>query len=227
MAIGIALLLGYKFNINFNAPYKSKNITEFWRRWHISLSSWLKDYLYISFGGNRKGKIRTYIHLLLTMLIGGLWHGQSIKFIFWGALHGLGLIIHKLYQSIFKVDIKSKQFGFIYNCLSWFLTFHFVCFCWIYFRAQNIEMAHEMIHQIFYSFKWEIAFDFINGYKIVSILIILGFTTHFLPAKFDDWCEKMVIKSNWLLQSIYICIIIILVIQFKSSDIQPFIYFQF
>ena len=90
-----------------------------------------------------------------------------------------------------------------------------------------MEIAHEMIHQIFYSFKWEIALEFIQGYKIVSILIILGFTTHFLPSKFDAWCEKMVIKSNWLLQSIYICIIIIMVIQFKSSDIQPFIYFQF
>ena len=227
MAIGIALLLGYKFNINFDSPYKSKNITEFWRRWHISLSSWLKDYLYISFGGNRKGKIRTYIHLLLTMLIGGLWHGQSMKFIFWGALHGLGLIFHKLYQSIFKIDINNKPLSFIYNFLSWMITFHFVCFCWIYFRAQNIETAHEMMHQILYSFKWDIAFEFIQGYKVVSTLIILGFITHFLPAKFDNWSEKMVIKSNWLLQSIYICIIIIIVIQFKSSDIQPFIYFQF
>jgi len=227
MAIGIALLLGYKFNINFNSPYKSKNITEFWRRWHISLSSWLKDYLYISFGGNRKGKIRTYIHLLLTMLIGGLWHGQSIKFIFWGALHGLGLIFHKLYQSIFKIEINNKPLSFIYNFLSWMITFHFVCFCWIYFRSENIETAHEIMHQILYSFNWNIALEFIQGYKVVSTLIILGFITHFLPAKFDDWSEKMVIKSNWLLQSVYICIIIIIVIQFKSSDIQPFIYFQF
>jgi len=84
-----------------------------------------------------------------------------------------------------------------------------------------------MMHQILYSFKWDIAFEFIQGYKVVSTLIILGFITHFLPAKFDNWSEKMVIKSNWLLQSIYICIIIIIVIQFKSSDIQPFIYFQF
>ena len=89
MAIGIALLLGFRFNINFDSPYQSATITEFWRRWHISLSSWLKDYLYISLGGNRRGKVRTYINLLITMLLGGLWHGASMRFILWGALHGV------------------------------------------------------------------------------------------------------------------------------------------
>ena len=92
MAIGIALLLGFRFNINFDSPYQSATITEFWRRWHISLSSWLKDYLYISLGGNRKGKIRTYMNLMITMLLGGLWHGASISFILWGALHGIASV---------------------------------------------------------------------------------------------------------------------------------------
>jgi len=110
MAIGIALLLGFRFNINFDSPYKSTSITEFWRRWHISLSSWLRDYLYISMGGNRKGKVRTYINLMLTMLIGGFWHGASLLFVLWGAWHGLLLVLHKWFRSIFPAskEVRSR-----------------------------------------------------------------------------------------------------------------------
>ena len=100
MAIGIALLLGFRFPKNFDAPYKSATITEFWRRWHISLSTWLRDYLYISLGGNRKGKLRTYGNLLITMLLGGLWHGAAVRFILWGALHGAALALHKLWMAV-------------------------------------------------------------------------------------------------------------------------------
>ena len=110
MAIGIALLLGFRFNINFDSPYQSATITEFWRRWHISLSSWLKDYLYISLGGNRKGRIRTYINLFLTMLLGGLWHGASVRFILWGALHGVSLAIHKALMAAFPLDSVPCRF---------------------------------------------------------------------------------------------------------------------
>ena len=100
MAIGLALLLGFRFPINFNSPYKSDSVTDFWHRWHISLSTWLRDYLYISMGGNRKGKIRTYINLIVTMLLGGLWHGASWNFILWGGLHGAALAIHKFLRSL-------------------------------------------------------------------------------------------------------------------------------
>ena len=93
MAIGIALLLGFHFNLNFNSPYKSASITEFWRRWHISLSSWLRDYLYISLGGNRKGKFRQYLNLIITMFLGGLWHGASWNFVLWGTFHGVAFSI--------------------------------------------------------------------------------------------------------------------------------------
>lgn len=95
MAIGIALIMGFRLAKNFNFPYKSRNLTDFWRRWHISLSSWLRDYVYIPLGGNRKGLRRTYINNMATMLIGGLWHGASWKFVFWGGMHGAGLAIHK------------------------------------------------------------------------------------------------------------------------------------
>lgn len=131
MAIGLALLLGFKFNRNFDSPYKSANISEFWRRWHISLSSWLRDYLYIPLGESRKGKIRTYINLLATMSLGGLWHGASLRFLLWGTIHGVALVFHKFSRSLNISDNRvmnaipsgiRRIFGII-------ITFHIVCLC--------------------------------------------------------------------------------------------------
>ena len=147
MAIGIALLLGYRLGINFDLPYQSASITEFWRRWHISLSSWLRDYLYIPLGGNRKGKVRQYGNLMITMLLGGLWHGASWNFIFWGFLHGLALAFEKFRDSIIKIpkNMFTRTIGVI-------LTFHFVCLCWIYFRAKTFTIANQVISQIYTQF---------------------------------------------------------------------------
>ena len=136
MAIGIALLLGFRFNINFDSPYQSGSITEFWRRWHISLSSWLRDYLYIPLGGNRKGRIRTYINLFLTMLLGGLWHGAALRFVLWGAIHGVALALHKLYLStITRLGWRREKPLWIQRFLGQIITFHLVCFACIFFRA--------------------------------------------------------------------------------------------
>src|SRR5690606_6858981 len=103
MAIGIAMLMGFVLPPNFRTPYKSGSVTEFWRRWHISLSTWLRDYLYISIGGNRNGKFRTYLNLFITMLLGGLWHGASWKFVIWGILHGLALVVERLFKNLFSI----------------------------------------------------------------------------------------------------------------------------
>jgi Predicted membrane protein involved in D-alanine export len=166
MAIGLALLLGFHFNINFDSPYQSLNITEFWRRWHISLSTWLKDYLYISLGGNKKGKFRTYVNLLITMLLGGFWHGASFRFILWGAMHGVALAIHKYFSSLkFNFNV-SPGWAKASNALGWFVTFHFVCFCWIFFRATSMETAGDMIHQIFTNFTVSILPEFLWGYVL-------------------------------------------------------------
>jgi D-alanyl-lipoteichoic acid acyltransferase DltB (MBOAT superfamily) len=224
MAIGIALLMGFHFNINFDSSYKSKNITEFWRRWHISLSTWLKDYLYISMGGNRKGKIRTYFNLFITMVLGGLWHGAGMRFILWGALHGLALVFHKLFQTLFP---KKENTNFIITFLSWILTFHFVCFCWIFFRADNMKIANEVLYQIFNNFNPSIFFEFIKGYNYVLILIIIGYLLHFTPKTIEIKTEKLFINSSLLTKSIFVVIVIFVLVQFKSSEIQPFIYFQF
>ena len=222
MAIGIALLLGYKLALNFDSPYQSASITEFWRRWHISLSSWLRDYLYISLGGNRKGKIRTYFNLMITMLLGGLWHGAALRFVIWGALHGAMLAIEKFFKSIVKVPQNklTRFFGVV-------LTFHFVCFCWIFFRADNMEVVGAVLSQIFTSFHPEVVGEFINGYSLVSGLMLLGFVLHFMPSKIEKITEKAVATSPFALKVLYLSLIIFLVIQIKSSEIQPFIYFQF
>lgn len=233
MAIGIALLLGFKFPINFNAPYKSSSITEFWRRWHISLSSWLKDYLYISLGGNRKGKIRQYINLLITMLLGGLWHGASLNFVVWGGLHGILLTIDKIWKQICpklspvqsKHDtIKPNKF---ISFIGGIVTFHIVCLAWVFFRCDSFDTAFSMILQIFNNFQSQVALQWITGYWAVAALILLGYLLHFMPQRLSAFTKRMVIKMPFLLQVLLIVMVIYIVIQIKSSDVLPFIYFQF
>jgi D-alanyl-lipoteichoic acid acyltransferase DltB (MBOAT superfamily) len=222
MAIGIALMLGYKLPVNFDSPYQSASITEFWRRWHISLSTWLRDYLYISLGGNRKGKIRTYINLLITMLLGGLWHGAALRFVIWGALHGIGLAFEKFINSVVTIP-KNKLTHF----LGVLLTFHFVCFTWVYFRADNMAIVKTMLSQITTSFHPEIVSDFIRGYPYILLLMAFGFILHFIPSNIEDYTRQVVIKSPFVLKVAYLLVVILIVIQIKSSEIQPFIYFQF
>lgn len=223
MAIGIALLLGFHFKINFDSPYKSQNITEFWRRWHISLSTWLRDYLYISLGGNRKGRIRTYVNLMITMLLGGLWHGASWRFLIWGGLHGTALAFHKWIMEIkpaFLDKLKWKGWSIL-------ITFHFVCFCWIFFRAPDMTAVGQMIVQIFTHFKISIMFEFIAGYPGVFFLMVLGYLLHFVPDATYHQAELVVRKMPLIVKAACVVAVIIVVIQTKSAEIQPFIYFQF
>lgn len=224
MAIGIALLLGFHFNINFNSPYKSASITEFWRRWHISLSSWLRDYLYISLGGNRKGKLRQYLNLIITMFLGGLWHGASWNFVFWGLFHGVALAVHKLWLSLTgqseKKSLWKRMIGVV-------ITFHFVCFCWIFFRNSDFKNSLDMLSQIFTSFHPEVFSQLVEGYWRVFALMLLGFLLHFAPESWEKICSKGVTRLPVLGKVLLLTALVYLVIQVKSSDIQPFIYFQF
>jgi alginate O-acetyltransferase complex protein AlgI len=223
MAIGIALLLGFHFNINFDSPYKAKNITEFWRRWHISLSTWLKDYLYISLGGNRKGKIRTYVNLMITMLLGGLWHGPAWRFVIWGGLHGAGLAVHKFFMERYSLLFNSRA-GTVVGTI---LTFHFVCFCWIFFRATDMPNVWAMLTQIVSHFNVSIFFQFIAGYPEVFFLMMVGFGMHFIPDTIVERAEERVMDLPLYAKAICVVLVIILVIQTKSAEVQPFIYFQF
>ncbi|MBS1508201.1 MAG: MBOAT family protein [Bacteroidetes bacterium] len=227
MAIGIALLLGFRFNENFDSPYQSKNITEFWRRWHISLSTWLKDYLYISLGGNRKGKIRTYLNLMITMLLGGLWHGASLKFMLWGGLHGAALAVHKYFG---ELTAKVRMYSWVTKVmpvLGILFTFHFVCFCWIFFRASTMEISGQVIDQIVNNFKPHLLVEFLAGYRYVVFLMVLGFILHFIPKRTELYFQERVSQIPVVAQAVLVTMVILLVVQTKSAGIQPFIYFQF
>lgn len=222
VAIGIALLMGFNLCINFNSPYQATSLTDFWRRWHISLSTWLRDYLYISLGGNRKGKLRQYFNLIITMLLGGLWHGASWKFVFWGGMHGSLLALEKFFGTFIKVpkNLFFRIIGIV-------LTFHFVCFCWIYFRAASFQDAVAVLNQIFNSFNGQIAQQVVLGYKAVFILFIIGYVIHFIPKVLKKMSEQAITKSPLILKSIFLAFVIWIIIQTKSAEIQPFIYFQF
>lgn len=226
MAIGLGLLLGFHFNKNFDSPYKSTSITEFWRRWHISLSSWLKDYLYISLGGNRKGKFRQYLNLVITMLLGGLWHGASWNFVMWGMLHGVALALHKMWMSVtgFKVGERG---GVLRRFVNTVVTFHFVAFCWIFFRNTDFNNSVTMIRQIAESFHADLFMQLIEGYRTVFVLMAVGYVLHFLPAKWENGLKSAVASAPIASYSIMLVVMIYCVIQMKSSEIQPFIYFQF
>ena len=148
MAVGCARILGYELPRNFNLPYLSRNGSEVWKRWHISLSSWLQEYLYIPLGGNRRGKARTYLNLLLTMTVGGLWHGAAWTFVAWGALHGAALCAHKLYAEWRKKKGLTHR-GPLWTALSVFVTFTWVSLCLVVFRADSIGKAFRIVKGIF------------------------------------------------------------------------------
>lgn len=226
MAIGIALLLGFHFPINFNSPYKSFSVTDFWHRWHISLSTWLRDYLYISLGGNRKGRFRTYLNLIITMLLGGLWHGASWNFIVWGGLHGVALAVNKFYRTVTGKARDWEPHGFR-KLIGVIITFHFVCFAWIFFRNSTFEASMTMINQVFRNFTPQLLPQLVEGYWKVFILMGIGFLLHFSPDKWQDACSRGVTKLPLLGKAVLLVALIYVVVQMKSTEIQPFIYFQF
>jgi D-alanyl-lipoteichoic acid acyltransferase DltB (MBOAT superfamily) len=228
VALGIARWMGIRLPVNFLSPYQSQNITEFWRRWHISLSSWLRDYLYISLGGNRMGKIRTYLNLLLTMLLGGLWHGASLNFVFWGALHGAALAFHKVWIKLTGSNRKPQSNSRpIVRVLSVLLTFHFVCFCWIFFKASDFSIAQTMLQRIGSSWSWSYVNGFVGNYKTVLGMMILAFCLHAIP---DSYADKMVARFKKAPMPAYIAVFLIFILLyslFKSAEPVMPIYLQF
>lgn len=226
MAIGIALWMGFHIPVNFKAPYKSDSITDFWRRWHISLSSWLRDYLYITLGGNRCSRWRMYFNQFVTMLLGGLWHGASWNFVIWGSIHGIALCVHKGFQNFLGHDKKYHPHG-IRKIFAIFFTFHLVCFCWLFFAGSSLEDSLTMLSQIFTNFQPQLITQFITGYPEVTLLMLLGFILHFSPSQWNEKMENFMGRTNPILLVIMIALMIFWVVQVKGSEIQPFIYFKF
>jgi D-alanyl-lipoteichoic acid acyltransferase DltB (MBOAT superfamily) len=271
IAIGIALLLGFRLKTNFNSPYKATSTSDFWRRWHISLSSWLKEYLYIPLGGNRKGTIGSYIsililcfflvlltgkiwliylligtaillvilarffpkfkhsvntniNILVTMLLGGLWHGSSWMFIIWGGLNGLGLMVHKGWERI--SPFKSNN-TIAYRAFAIFLTLVFISFTRIWFRSDSLETVGVIFDRISYHFGGELFFKIISGYWFVLLVILFGYIIHWIPESikinYRNWFSNLSYPKM-----IFTTVLIVFIIyQLVSSEMQPFIYFQF
>ena len=222
MAIGTAKCLGYDIPINFNLPYLSRSITEFWRRWHISLSTWLREYLYIPLGGNRKGKVRQYVNLWLVMLLGGLWHGASWNFVLWGALHGTALAVHKFYADYIRPQIHLPKA--VYSAIAWALTILFVCTTWVFFRAATFPDAFTIL-QSMYSLPFSEAASgkdwFASGvYIAFPGLVIADYLGnqlnkgHYIQLnRFTHWFWL----AFWLLGLLFLA----------PQNPQPFVYFQF
>ena len=223
MAIGIALIMGFRLVPNFNFPYKARNVSDFWRRWHISLSSWLRDYIYIPLGGNRKGKTRTYVNNFLTMLIGGLWHGAAWKYIIWGAMHGGGLIAHKMSRPW----LDKIPDNFLTKAFFWFTTMVFLSLTFVVFRVTDIGDTWTVVSSVFDDFHWESIPAFFVTRTAWAILVALIILAHALPTRFWRHLTDAFVESPWLDKLIIFIIVIQLVIEFQSSEVAPFIYFQF
>ncbi len=224
IAIGIALILGFRLPVNFNSPYKANSISDFWKRWHISLSRWLKDYLYIPLGGNRKGSFRTGLNLMITMLLGGLWHGAALRFVIWGGLHGLGLVINKIWNSLFGSHFRQGRFR---RAIAVFITFNFVTFCWIFFRAQDMDTVRLMLDQVFNNFSPGSYMDVLPAYANVFLLMIAGYVIHFLPDRVKESYRGLFIRIPLVLQIIIIMFIAVILFRMRTTEIMPFIYFRF
>lgn len=271
IAIGVALLMGFRLPQNFNSPYKAKNVGEFWKRWHMSLSSWLKDYLYIPIGGNREGSVFSYlslgiilavvvllagnlwlipiftaivivfavlsrispgikrsidtnINLMLTMLLGGLWHGASWQFIIWGGLNGVGLVIYKFWRKISPWEAGTGVANRIWRIT---ITFCFITFTRVFFRSESMEVVRGMLHQIGTDLDISIIPAVLWGYKWVFLVMLFGFVTHWVSGSLKEKVlEKFISLPMWG-KVVVSALIVILVYQSITSDMQPFIYFQF
>ncbi|MBE6307267.1 MAG: MBOAT family protein [Bacteroidales bacterium] len=227
MAIGIALLLGFRFPINFDSPYKSGSITEFWRRWHITLSTWLRDYLYISLGGNRVPRWRNYFNLFITMVIGGLWHGASWLFVLWGAWHGLMLVLHKVYRKLVPAREHSGLKAQLLHIGNVLLTFHVVAIGWVFFRADSLTVVGEMATQIFTQFHPEVFAQFVSGYPFVTLAVVIGYLLHYTPHQLSLSIQQTLEHTPLVAKAIIFALFIFLVLQVRSSEVVPFIYLQF
>lgn len=214
IAIGIAALLGYEFQVNFNQPYRADSLQDFWRRWHISLSSWLRDYLYIPLGGSRLSKGKTYRNLITTMLLGGLWHGAAWNFVIWGALHGSYLAIEKALRDQ-GLRIKNKA-------LRIFIVFHFVCLCWIFFRAERASLAFEYLTHLMSQWHFD---PKITPFAVS--LLLLAALTQLVPKETPLHLSSRLAGLPAPVLGVALGSFLMILSALSPDGVLPFIYFQF
>ncbi len=222
MAIGLALLLGFRFPQNFDAPYTAASLQDFWRRWHMTLSRWLRDYLYIPLGGNRRGKARGYANLAITMLLGGLWHGAAWTFVVWGGLHGAGLAFER-----WRADTRGprpeptparKAWHAVWTRLA---VFHFVCLCWVFFRATSFTNAFDVLGRL-------VHFGGSEPFNIVLVGVILGsIAVQYLPTELSGRFRAAFSHIPWWAQAAVLAGTMVLTSSLGPTGVAPFIYFQF
>jgi alginate O-acetyltransferase complex protein AlgI len=243
IAIGSALLLGVRFPANFDSPYKAQNLADFWRRWHISLSTWLRDYLYIPLGGNRGSEVKTYRNLMLTMLLGGLWHGANWTFVFWGLLHGLGLVVTRIVQRAEHRRATSKALvagpyrdaapgamlgaiqakpHLLLQALGVLLTFHYVCLAWVFFRAPTFQQAWLVLKQIAQGTTFHP-----NLPPLVLTVLGVGLVAHYTPEKLYASARERFGELPAPVQGALLFGVALLLHEAASTEAVPFVYFQF
>jgi alginate O-acetyltransferase complex protein AlgI len=230
IAIGLGLALGYQLPQNFNFPYLSRSITEFWTRWHISLSSWLRDYLYISLGGNRKGKIRTYINLMVVMLLGGLWHGAAWSYAVWGGFHGTALVIERFCKNNIELNFqqgRSKWQQRLLNILSTLAVFSFVSLGWLLFKLSDFSQALDFLNSMVKNIRLPVNHIYVELIIVFSLPVICY---HLMSLKHtSDTFKSYVSKHHrsWQIFKNTLLGIMLALIVLNSGNSKEFIYFQF
>src|SRR5262249_11791173 len=198
IAIGTANLLGYAFPQNFNFPYRACSPQDFWHRWHISLSSWLRDYLYIfALGGNRRGELITFRNIMITMLLGGLWHGASWNFVIWGGLHGLALLVQRVLPAP-----RSR----LAAVLGWFVTFQFVTVTWVFFRSPSLDASFDYFATLFAATSWSTTVT-----PFVATVFAAGALTHVIPPRWYELLERRYNRSSLAMKVLVPFVVIFLV----------------
>jgi D-alanyl-lipoteichoic acid acyltransferase DltB (MBOAT superfamily) len=219
IAIGSAALLGVRFPANFAAPYQAHDIVDFWRRWHISLSTWLRDYLYIPLGGNRRGRARTYFNLIATMLLGGLWHGPKWTFVVWGGLHGVALAVNRYWRERSGLSAPRTTLGRAFGTLA---TFHFVLVAWVFFRADSFRAARAVFGELATLTSYHPNLD----PRVLGVLA-LGLGMHFLPARLEARVREGFASLPGVAQGLALFALLLFVRRLASAEAVPFVYFQF
>jgi D-alanyl-lipoteichoic acid acyltransferase DltB (MBOAT superfamily) len=215
------MLLGYHFPRNFNAPYTATNPQDFWRRWHISLSSWLRDYLYIPLGGSRGSALRTSLNLMVTMLLGGLWHGAGWTFVIWGALHGCYLVVHRVWSCIPWAPLVRLRQMTAWRWTARLLLFHAVCLGWIFFRAPSFDIAFAVFHRLTVP----------GAFTLASIPVMLalsvGLAGQYQPPRWRKALECELSRWPTMVRGAAFAVAVFAIELLGPSGVAPFIYFQF
>lgn len=219
IAIGVANLLGYQFPQNFNQPYRALSVQDFWRRWHMTLSNWLRDYLYIPLGGSRHGRFRTCINIMITMGFGGLWHGASVNFVMWGLLHGGALVAERL----LGVTGEARGRQRLPAVLAWLITFHFICITWVFFRSPTPEATQAYFGTLaFGEMTWSTTMT-----PLVAVMLAIGVLTQIIPNRWFEGLEGRYDRASLAIKVAVPFAVIFLIAVAAPGGVPPFIYFQF